>query len=162
MPVLPYLDRQPHLGEGVRLAADAYVTGAAAVEGPARFEASAVARADQNGISIAPRFRIGRASTVHVDSQYPTHIGSDVWVGDGCVVHGCTLGDGVRVEDGGLVLSGSSVGSGSVVAADALVPEGVTFPENSYVAGTPGRRQRDTTPEEREETRRMVAAALAR
>jgi carbonic anhydrase/acetyltransferase-like protein (isoleucine patch superfamily) len=57
-------------------------------------------------------------------------------------------------------LSNSSVGAGSIVAADALVSEGVSFPENSYVSGTPGRRLRDTTPEEREETRRLVAAAL--
>jgi carbonic anhydrase/acetyltransferase-like protein (isoleucine patch superfamily) len=47
-----------------------------------------------------------------------------------------------------------------VVAADALVPENVEFPENSYIAGTPGRRVRDTTEEERAETRRRVALGL--
>jgi carbonic anhydrase/acetyltransferase-like protein (isoleucine patch superfamily) len=46
------------------------------------------------------------------------------------------------------------------VAADALVPEGVEFSENSYISGTPGRCVRDTTPEEREETRRLVAESL--
>ena len=103
---------------------------------------------------------MGRGSTIHVELPTPTLIGTDVWVGDEAVVHACTLGDGVRVEDGGLVLSNSSVGAGSIVAADALVSEGVEFPENSYISGTPGRRRRDTTEEEREETRRRVAAAL--
>jgi len=142
------------------LAEDAFLVGKVEVAGPALFEARAVLRGDQNRIVIGPRFRIGRGSTIHVELPTPTLIGSDVWVGNDAVVHACTLGDGVRVEDGGLVLSNSSVGAGSIVAADALVSEGVSFPENSYISGTPGRRLRDTTVEERSETRRWVAQAL--
>ena len=81
-------------------------------------------------------------------------------MGADAVVHACTLGDGVRVEDGGLVLSNSTVGTGSIVAADALVSEGAAFADNSYISGTPGRRLRETTAEERAETLRLVAAAL--
>ena len=80
------------------------------------------------------------ADRLTLEVATPTLIGDDVWVGDDAVVHACTLGDGVRVEDGGLVLSNSRVGAGSIVAADALVAEGVEFPPNSYVSGTPGRR----------------------
>jgi len=160
VPILPYLEHTPSVGEGVLLAEDTYLVGKVRVAGPALFDARAVVRGDQNRIDIGPRFRIGRGSTIHVELPTPTLIGSDVWVGDDAVVHACTLGDGVRVEDGGLVLSNSSVGAGSIVAANALVAEGVSFPENSYISGTPGRRQRDTTEEEREETRRLVAAAL--
>ncbi len=160
MPVLPYLDHQPALGERVRLAEGAFAIGAVRIAGPAQLEELAVVRGDQNAIAVGPRFHLGRRSTVHVDLTAPTRIGQDVWVGDDAVVHGCTLGDQVRVEDGALVLSGSTVGAGSVVAADSLVPEGATFPDNSYVAGTPGRRLRETTPEERATTRHMVEQAL--
>ena len=160
MPLLPYLEHVPTVGQGVSLAADAFLVGKLSVAGPAVFHERAVLRGDQNRIEIGPRFRMGRGSTIHVELPTPTAIGADVWLGDDAVVHACTLGDGVRVEDGGLVLSNSIVGPGSIVAADALVSEGVSFPENSYISGTPGRRVRDTTPEEREETRRMVAAAL--
>jgi carbonic anhydrase/acetyltransferase-like protein (isoleucine patch superfamily) len=104
---------------------------------------------------------MGRGSSIHVELHTPTMIGADVWLGDDVVVHATTLGDGVRVEDGGLVLSTSCVGAGSIVAADALVSEGVEFPDNSYISGTPGRRLRETTPEERAETRRLVADALS-
>jgi carbonic anhydrase/acetyltransferase-like protein (isoleucine patch superfamily) len=72
------------------------------------------------------------------------------------------LGDSVRVENGGLVLSHARVGAGSIVAADTLVPEGAEFPGDSYIEGTPGRRIRDTTEQEREETRQRVAAAYSR
>src|SRR5919201_1537774 len=138
MPVLAYLEHQPRLGVGVVLGEGAYVVGRVTMAGPARLEAGAVLRGDQNAISIGPRFRMGARSTVHVEVWSDTQIGANVWVGEGAVVHACTLGDGVRVEDGGLVLSGSSVGEGSVVAAGSLVSEGVSFPENSYIAETPG------------------------
>jgi carbonic anhydrase/acetyltransferase-like protein (isoleucine patch superfamily) len=160
MPILSYLEHSPSVGLGVGLADDAYVVGKVSLAGPALLEASAVVRGDQNRIVVGPRFRMGRGSTIHVESYSPTQIGSDVWLGDNAVVHACTLGDGVRVEDGGLVLSTSSVGSGSIVTAGSLVAEGVAFPDNSYVGGTPGRRLRDTTPDERWETLRLVAEAV--
>jgi carbonic anhydrase/acetyltransferase-like protein (isoleucine patch superfamily) len=154
------LQHVPELGAGISMARDAFVVGKVSVAGPAVLESSATLRGDQNRIVVGPRFRIGRGSTVHVEVHADTRIGTDVWVGDDAVVHACTLGDGTRVEDGGLVLSTSKVGGGSIVAADALVPEGAEFPENSYISGTPGRRLRDTTPEERRETLRMLAEAL--
>jgi carbonic anhydrase/acetyltransferase-like protein (isoleucine patch superfamily) len=160
MPVLPYLEHVPVLGDGVRLADTSVVVGKVRLAGPARIEHSAVVRGDQNSIDVGARFRLGQRSTIHVELHTATFVGNDVWLGDDVVVHACTLGDGVRVEDGGLVLSTSRVGAGSVVAADALVPEGATFPPNSYIAGTPGRRLRETTPQERAETLQQVAAAL--
>jgi carbonic anhydrase/acetyltransferase-like protein (isoleucine patch superfamily) len=160
VPILSYRDVTPEVGERVALAAQAFIVGKVRVAGPAVLGASAVLRGDQNWISVGPRFRMGERSTIHVELDTDTRIGSDVWLGDDAVVHACTLGDGVRVEDGGLVLSQSRVGAGSIVAADALVPEGVTFPEHSFIHGTPGRRIRDTTPEERAETRQRVADAL--
>jgi carbonic anhydrase/acetyltransferase-like protein (isoleucine patch superfamily) len=150
----------PTAGEGTRLADDAFLVGKVHLSGPAALESNAVLRGDQNRIVVGPRFRMGRGSTIHVEVHTDTLIGADVWLGEDVVVHACTLGDGTRVEDGGLVLSTSRVGAGSIVAADALVAEGAEFPENSYISGTPGRRIRETTPEEREETLRMVARAL--
>ncbi|HLZ29136.1 MAG TPA: gamma carbonic anhydrase family protein [Chloroflexota bacterium] len=160
MPILTYLDHHPLIGAGVGLADDAYIVGQVSVAGPALLAAGAVLRGDQNTIAVGPRFHIGRGSTIHVESYSPTRIGSDVWLGDSVVVHACTLGDGVRVEDGGLVLSTSRVGSGSIVTAGSLVPEGAEFPEDSYIDGTPGRRVRATTSAEREETRQRVGDAL--
>ena len=157
MPVLSYLEHTPHVGDDVWLAEGAYIVGKVSVEGPAHLADGAVVRGDQNRIEVGPRFRMGRGSSIHVELHTPTLIGAEVWLGDDVVVHATTLGDGVRVENGGLVLSTSKVGAGSIVAADALVAEGVEFAENSYISGTPGRRVRDTTPEEREQTRRLVA-----
>jgi carbonic anhydrase/acetyltransferase-like protein (isoleucine patch superfamily) len=162
VPILSYLEFTPQVGIDVALAEDAFLVGKVRVAGPAVFGPSAVLRGDQNWITVGARFRLGARSTIHVELDRSTDIGSDVWVGSDAVVHACTLGDGVRVEDGGLVLSHSRVGAGSIVAADALVPEGVEFPAHSYISGTPGRRVRDTTYEERAETRQRVADEYSR
>jgi carbonic anhydrase/acetyltransferase-like protein (isoleucine patch superfamily) len=161
VPILAYLTHTPEVGPDVRLAENAFLVGKVSVEGPAALADNAVLRGDRNHISVGPRFRMGRASSIHVETHTDTRIGADVWLGDDVCVHACTLGDGVRVEDGGLVLSTSVVGAGSIVAADAMVAEGAVFEENAYISGTPGRHVRDTTPEERAETQRMVAEALA-
>ena len=157
MPVVGYLEHQPVLGGEVAMAEDAYVAGAVSISGPARLEASAVLRGDQNYIEVGPRFRIGQRSTLHVELHAPTLVGAGVWLGEDVVVHACTLGDNVRVEDGGLVLTGARVAAGSIVAPDALVTENAEFPENSYLSGSPARRARETMPEERAETARRVA-----
>jgi carbonic anhydrase/acetyltransferase-like protein (isoleucine patch superfamily) len=160
MPILPYLEHVPEVGRGVVLADDAYIVGKVRLAGPARLESSAVVRADQNDVTIGANFRMGQRSSIHVERHTATWVGANVWLGDDAVVHATTLGDGTRVEDGGLVLSTSRVGAGSIVGADALVSEGVEFPDNSYISGTPGRRVRETTLEERQETLRMIAAML--
>lgn len=157
MPVVGYLEHQPVLGGDVAIAEDSYVAGAVSIAGPARLEASAVLRGDQNRIEVGPRFRIGERSTLHVELHAPTVVGAGVWLGDDAVVHACTLGDNVRVEDRGLVLSGARVGSGSIVAAGALVTENAEFPADSFLSGTPARRVRETTSDEREETARRLA-----
>src|SRR5947209_8096274 len=149
MPILPYLEHVPELGEDVRVSADAYLVGRVSLAGPAVLESRAVLRGDQNSIVVGPRFHIGKGSTIHVERHTDTVVGADVWIGDDAVVHATTLGDGTRVEHGGLVLSTSRVGAGSIVAADALVSEGAEFADNSYISGTPGRRVRETTAEER-------------
>lgn len=156
MPLLPYLEHAPSAGEDVQMAEDAYVLGKVSIAGPARLGPSAVVRGDQSAVTLGSHVRLGERATIHVEATSPTVVGDEVWIGADVVVHGCTLGDRVRVEDGAAVLSRSSIGSGSWVAAGSLVPEGAHFPERSYLEGVPARRLRDTTPEEVAETTRLA------
>jgi carbonic anhydrase/acetyltransferase-like protein (isoleucine patch superfamily) len=160
VPVLPYLSHTPQLSSDVRVGEGAVVVGRVSLAGPSVIESTAVLRGDQSFIEIEGPFRIGRGSTVHTEVDVPTRIASGCWLGDGAVVHASVLGSGVRVEDGALVLSYSTIGSGSIVEAGSLVPENATFEANSYISGVPGRRLRDTTVEEREETSARLRLAL--
>ena len=161
MPILPYRERTPQVGPEVTIADDAYVVGWVSLPGPAVIGVSAVMRGEEAAITIGARYRMGSRATIHVDPGAETHIGEDSWLGDGSVVHGSVLGDCVRVGDGASVLNHSEVGGGSVIADGALLSENSSFPENSYIEGTPGKRVRDTTGEEREETRAMVRAQIS-
>ena len=142
VPILPYLEHVPAVGRGVALADDAYVVGKVSVAGPARARArarccAATRTASTIGRAVSHRARLDdprRAAYADADRSRRVARRRRRRAR-------ATLGDGVRVEDGGLVLSTSKVGAGSIVAADALVPEGVEFPDNSYISGTPGRRR---------------------
>jgi len=87
-------------------------------------------------ISIGPNSMVGIGSVIvssdhdyiNIKTPYydnseipkPISIGSNVWIGSGCIV-----------------LGGSEIGSGSVVAAGSVV-QGI-FPPNSLIVGIPGK-----------------------
>lgn len=159
MPILPYLGTLPRLAPDVTIDADGWVIGKVTIGAGARVAARAIVRGDQCDVRIGRRFQLGVAATVHVDVNRPAVLGDDVVVEQRAVVHGCTLGDAVLVEQEATVLTGSVVGEGSIVQADALVPEGREIPPRSVVAGTPGKVVRQTTDEEVAATRRRAAEA---
>jgi carbonic anhydrase/acetyltransferase-like protein (isoleucine patch superfamily) len=81
--------------------------------------------------------------TVHVDSEYPVHIGAGVSVGHNAVLHGCEVEDNVLIGMGAVVMNGAVIGAGALIAAGALVPPGMAVPPRSLVTGMPGRIRRE-------------------
>jgi carbonic anhydrase/acetyltransferase-like protein (isoleucine patch superfamily) len=156
MPLLPYLGTLPTVGEGVEVDDEGFVIGKVTLGRGVRIGARTVLRADQDTITVGDHVRFGRAISVHMDPTFPTRIGNEVVVEDDAIVHGCILGEAVRVERDATILTGSSVGAGSIVQAGALVPEGKSFPARSVIAGTPGQVIRETTDDEVAETRRRA------
>jgi carbonic anhydrase/acetyltransferase-like protein (isoleucine patch superfamily) len=113
----------------------------------------AVLRADINTIAVGDRSNLQDNVVVHVDSDAPTAIGSDVSIGHGAVVHGCTVEDGCLIGINSTLLSHSVIGAGSLVAAGAVVLEGTVVPPGSLVAGVPAKIRRQLTEEERAQIR---------
>ncbi len=99
----------------------------------------AVVRADKDRIVIGNRSNIQDNCVVHTSRGHPVLMGSDVSVGHGAILHGCTIGDRVLVGMGAIVLNGARIGSGSVIGAGAVVTEGTDVPEGSVVVGVPGK-----------------------
>ncbi|HUH78799.1 MAG TPA: gamma carbonic anhydrase family protein [Methanoregula sp.] len=104
----------------------------------------AVIRADKDRIVIGDRSNIQDNCVVHTSKGYPVTIGTDVSVGHGAILHGCTVGDRVLVGMGAIVLNGARIGPGTVIGAGAVVTEGKEIPENSVVLGVPGKVARET------------------
>jgi carbonic anhydrase/acetyltransferase-like protein (isoleucine patch superfamily) len=145
VPLLPYRDHTPILGDDVFVAEGAMIIGDVTIGAGSSVWYNAVVRGD-----IAP-IRIGRGSNVqdgavlHVDEGVPCVVGDHVVIGHGAVVHSATVGDGAMVAMHATLLSGASVGPESIVGANALVPEGKEFPARSLIVGVPGKVIREVT-----------------
>lgn len=110
---------------------------------------NSVVRGDVNYIRIGERTNIQDNSVLHVTHKtYALQIGSNVTVGHGVVLHGCSVGNNVLIGMGSFVLDNATVQSHSLVAAGSVVPEGFEVPEGMMVAGVPARIKRPLKPEE--------------
>ena len=72
----------------------------------------AVLRAECEPLRIGDRTNVQDNVVVHIDSGFPVTIGSDVTVGHGAIVHGCTVEDGVLIGMGSTILNGAVIGEG--------------------------------------------------
>src|SRR4030095_3792021 len=105
----------------------AFVDGSAQVIGDVEIGAEssvwmhAVVRGDVNVIRIGARSNVQDGTVVHVmHDNHPTHIGDDVTLGHGAIVHGCTIGNRVLIGMGATLLNGAVVGDDCIVAARSL------------------------------------------
>ena len=106
----------------------------------------AVVRGDVHWIRVGRRSNIQDATVVHAlastSGTYPTTIGSNVTIGHGALVHGCTIDDQCLIGMGAILLNGAHIGTQSIVAAGTLVTENMKVPPKSLVMGSPGKVKR--------------------
>lgn len=119
-----------------------------------------VLRADQERIVIGRGTNVQDNTVIHSDPGRPAVLGDRVSVGHRALIHGCQVADDVLVGMSATVLNDATVGSWSLIAAGAVVLEGTTIPENSLVAGVPGKIRRELGPEDRERVERNAAHYL--
>ena len=150
MPIHPYQDRRPRLGERVFVAPGARVVGDVELGDDVSVWFGAVVRGDVNWIRIGAGSNLQDGTVVHVTHEtHPTVIGAGVVVGHAVVLHGCTVEDGALIGIGARVLDGAVVESGAQVGAGAVVAPGQRVPAGHLVLGVPARVKRPLTDEER-------------
>lgn len=133
----------PHIAAGVFVAPTAAVIGDVQIGSESSLWFGVIVRGDVNFIRIGHRTNLQDGTIVHVTSgTHPTIIGSDVTIGHGVKLHGCTIEDGSLIGIGAIVLDGAIVGAGSLVAAGSLVSPGTVIPPRSLVIGSPARVKR--------------------
>ncbi len=147
--LIRYQNFFPVLGSGVFVAHDADVIGRVTLGEDASVFFQCVLRGDINAIEIGARTNIQDHTVVHLASDVPTRIGSDVSVGHRCILHACTVGDRVLVGMGSILMDGAIVGEDSIVGAGSLLSRGKVFPPGSLILGNPARVLRPLTEEEK-------------
>jgi gamma-carbonic anhydrase len=147
--ILPFGDTVPRVGRDVYLAPNCTVIGDVELAEEASVWFGAVLRGDVGAIRIGARTNIQDLACVHVtDGISRTIVGSDVTVGHGAILHGCTIGDGCLIGMGSIILDNAGVGAGSLVAAGSVVTPRMVIPPRSLVRGNPARVFREVTDEE--------------
>jgi len=113
-------------------------------------------------VVLGDRFWLGNRSTVHIATEtHGTQVGDRVTVGRNAVVHACTVGSDVVIEDDVIILDGSTVGDGVLIEAGAtLFPRSTLEPGHVY-GGSPAKRLRPIAPEELAERAERLREAAA-
>ncbi len=136
--ILFYKNTVPKIASGVFIASGAHIIGDVEIGEFTNIWFNAVVRGDENWIKIGPRTNIQDNSVVHVTSgTAPTQIGSDVTIGHGAIIHGCTIENLCLIGMGAIILDGAIIQKESIVAAGSLVPPGKTYPPRSLLKGSP-------------------------
>ncbi len=139
-----------HLLHAVFLADTARVLGQVTLGPGTNLWPGAVVRGDVAPITIGPGTNIQDNAVVHCDSNVPNHIGSNVSIAHGAIVHGKSVGDGTLIGMGAKVLGQTVIGKNCLIAAGALVPPGLIVPDGMLVVGVPGRIVRPITDKEKD------------
>ena len=117
----------------------------------------AVLRAECEPLRIGDRTNVQDNVVVHIDSGFPVTIGSDVTVGHGAIVHGCTVEDGVLIGMGSTILDHAVVGEGAIVAAGSLVLSNTVIEPGSIWGGVPAKFIKKVDPEQAKELNQKIA-----
>jgi carbonic anhydrase/acetyltransferase-like protein (isoleucine patch superfamily) len=113
-----------------------------------------VVRGDVNEIRIGERTNIQDATVIHVTTGgHATYIGSDATIGHKAVLHACTLKDLCLIGMGATLMDGVVVEREAMVAAGALVTPGKRVKGGELWGGSPAKRVRELTKEERDHMR---------
>lgn len=83
-----------------------------------------------------------------IQGDHPTHIGDNVTIGAGALVHAATINDAVMIGESAQVLDGSVVESNSIISAGSIVSPGTKIKSGELWGGTPAKKVRALTEEE--------------
>lgn len=141
-------ERVPEIDQTAWIAPSADVIGSVRMSAESSVWFNAVARGDNDLISVGLRSNIQDNTVLHTDPGIPLTIGDDVTIGHSVMLHGCTIGNGCLIGIGSVVLNEANIGEFSIVGANTLITERKSFPARSLIVGSPGRVVRSLSDDE--------------
>ncbi|WP_164155632.1 gamma carbonic anhydrase family protein [Sandarakinorhabdus rubra] len=153
MSIHPFGTVYPQIADDVFIADGARIIGKVTIGAGSSIWFNCVLRGDVGAISVGARTNIQDGSIVHVSGgsqggRFDTHIGDDVLIGHGCIIHGCRIESRAFIGMGAVVLDGACVEGDAMLAAGALLTPGKTVKSGELWAGRPARFLRALSPEE--------------
>lgn len=146
-PYYQQLEKQVQKGKDVFIAPNATVIGNVVLGDDVSVWYGAVLRADFDQITIGARTNVQEGVIMHVDHYVPIHIGEDVVIGHGAIIHGANIDDACLIGMRATIMNHAKVGKGCIIGAHALVTENMKIPDYSLVLGTPAKVVKTFPPE---------------
>lgn len=155
MSLRSYNNKSPVLGQHVYIDETATLIGEITMADDCSIWPQTVLRADVNRITIGARSNIQDQCVLHVTHDharqpggYGLHLGEEVTVGHGVILHGCTIGDGCMIGMGSIVMDGATLENEVMLAAGSLVTPGKQLDGGYLWMGRPARKQRSLNADE--------------
>jgi carbonic anhydrase/acetyltransferase-like protein (isoleucine patch superfamily) len=159
--VLPFNGIMPSIAEDAFIAETAVVIGDVEIGPGASVWYGCLVRGDVNRIRIGARTNVQDGTIVHVNHDpngdyretgggMPTFIGDDVTIGHMALIHACTVESGGFIGMRATVMDEAVIEGGAMVAAGALVTPRKRVPAGELWGGSPAKRMRELSAEERD------------
>lgn len=130
---------KPKIANDSWVAPTAVLVGDVVVENGAGVWFGAVARGDNERITVGAGSNVQENTVMHTDPGFPLVIGTGCTIGHKAMLHGCEIGDNSLIGMGATVLNGAKIGANCLIGAGALITEGKVIPDGSLVVGAPGK-----------------------
>jgi carbonic anhydrase/acetyltransferase-like protein (isoleucine patch superfamily) len=155
MPISPYLDANPQIGEHTYLHDSAQVIGDVTLGKDCSIWCNTVLRGDVNRIVVGESSNIQDFTMCHVSHKTaakpegsPLLIGSFVTIGHSVILHGCAIGDECLIGMGSIIMDDVIIEDHVMVGAGSLVSPGKVLASGFLYMGRPAVPVRALTPEE--------------
>lgn len=127
--------KAPKIAESAWISEAGYVVGEVKIGERSSVWPGAVVRADFSPIIVGRNTHIEDNCVIHSDE--PLHIGDNVILGHGVIVHCRSIGNNCLIGSNATLLAGVEIGDFSIVGAGALVLPDTKVPPRSFVVGVP-------------------------
>ena len=155
MPLSPYLNITPVLGNRVYLQPSCQVIGDVKLGDDSSIWCNTVLRGDVNRIVIGRGTNVQDLTMGHVSQKSPEKpegspliIGDYVTVGHAVILHGCTIGNECLIGMGSIILDDAVISDRVMIGAGSLVTQGKLLESGMLYMGRPAKAVRELTDEE--------------
>jgi carbonic anhydrase/acetyltransferase-like protein (isoleucine patch superfamily) len=155
MPLIPYLDTSPVIGERIFLHPSCQIIGDVRIGDDSSVWCNTVLRGDVNRIVIGRGSNVQDLTMCHVSHKTaekpdgsPLLIGDYVTVGHSVILHGCTIGNECLIGVGSIIMDDVVIPDRVMIGAGSLIPPGKVLQPGMLYVGHPAKALRVLTEEE--------------
>ncbi len=148
----------PQIAESVIMFENTSVCGNVKIDERVSLYPGAVIRAEEIPVTIGEGTNIQDNCVIHIrgkagEACHETHIGKNVSIGHGAIIHGATVGDNSTIGMGAILQDGAVVGKDCLIGAGSVVTGKTNVPDGHLAFGFPAKVARPLTEAEIEDIR---------